>query len=220
MDFVFRGMLTIEYSISGGHPESDDRLPRRGDRLGYINTSGNLVIPAKFRFTFAKNSIFSDGLAAVVPGDQVLLNYGYINHDGQWVIMPRYLRAMPFRSGKAEVTLGPQVFSRWGGVRNKTESEEPPTGIDRERQFQLFLTSHGLLGMPQASLEQFLGPADYKTVNGQGYWLETSCTTALGVEIVLSDGIVSKYRYHDRDKFGQWIDQSHPDYSEMSYSSL
>jgi hypothetical protein len=193
--------------------KSDDRfskrVPRRGDRLGYIDPDGHLVIPAKYRFASARDTRFSNGLAAVVPGDTVLLNYGYINHDGQWAIKPKFSKAGPFQGEKASVIIGENEFSSssWK-MRNEM-------GFARERQFQLFLSSHHLLGMTKETAESLLGPPNFLTANTTTYCLESNCTTALNVEITYLDDIVTKYRYTGNVN-GNWIDGTRPDYFELS----
>lgn len=67
------------------------RIPRFN--YGFINTSGELVIP--LRFCFAKD--FSEGLAAV----QVDGKHGYIDKNGRMVISPRFRTADSFSEGLA-----------------------------------------------------------------------------------------------------------------------
>jgi hypothetical protein len=200
--------------------KSDDRfpkrVPRRGDRLGYIDPEGHLVIPAKYRFVFARDARFSNGLAAVVPGDAVLLNYGYINHDGQWAIKPKFSKAGPFQGGKASVIIGENEFSSSSWKMSHGGSDEVGMGVMRERQFQLFLSSHHLLGMTKETVESLLGPPNYLTAKTTTYCLESNCTTVLNVEINYLDDIATKYRYNSGKVNGDWIDGIRPDYSEMS----
>jgi hypothetical protein len=58
------------------------------DKWGFINTSGNFVIPAQFDDA---NS-FSEGLAAVKVGDK----WGYIDKTGQLKIKPQFDNALYF----------------------------------------------------------------------------------------------------------------------------
>jgi len=67
-----------------------------GDKYGYIDHDGNVVIAAQFDLTFG----FSEGLAAV----QVKGLWGYIDKDGRVVIEPRKLHsAESFHNGLAHI---------------------------------------------------------------------------------------------------------------------
>jgi hypothetical protein len=69
------------------------------DSAGYIDATGNLVIPAKFTYV----SGFSEGLALVKPiGTH---KYGYINKKGEMVIGPEYELSLPFSEGVATVKM-------------------------------------------------------------------------------------------------------------------
>jgi len=69
---------------------------------GYMDTTGQIVIPMKFRNAMQ----FSEGLAAV----QVDGKWGYIDQKGQFVIEPRFLTARDFKQGRAKVEVEPD---RW-----------------------------------------------------------------------------------------------------------
>jgi hypothetical protein len=77
----------------------------REDRLwGFIDKSGNEVIPIKFGpgLTSAIGQ-FRDGLAPALQGDWREGRYGYIDKSGNFVIPPSYSQAEPFHEGKAMV---------------------------------------------------------------------------------------------------------------------
>lgn len=75
-----------------------------GDRWGFVNREGKLVIPA----VFDTAEQFSEGLACVSEVGR----YGYIDLNGQYVIHPQYSRARTFSEGRAAV-----VFStKWGFI--------------------------------------------------------------------------------------------------------
>ena len=80
------------------------KIPERSSvRLGFINTTGRLVIP--FDFVDVRGG-FSDGLAAVATQDKARPDYwfyGYIDHSGAWIIKPIYDDAQPFSEGLAAV---------------------------------------------------------------------------------------------------------------------
>jgi len=69
---------------------------------GYMDTTGQIVIPMKF-----KNAMhFSEGLAAV----EVDGKWGYIDRKGQTVIPPQFHKAREFKQGRAKVEVEPD---RW-----------------------------------------------------------------------------------------------------------
>ncbi|XEC93934.1 WG repeat-containing protein [Paenibacillus tarimensis] len=97
------GIFTGEYA-----PVSKD------GKIGYINTSGQFVIPP--RFVWASN--FYEGLAAVnVDG-----KYGYIDMSGQFVIPTQYELAYRFRNGQALV----RQDGKYGFINREGEMVVPP----------------------------------------------------------------------------------------------
>jgi hypothetical protein len=64
---------------------------------GYIDVSGNLVIPPRFDHA----NPFSDGVAQVEINER----WGYINKDGTFAISARFLRARSFNEGRAWVII-------------------------------------------------------------------------------------------------------------------
>ena len=71
-----------------------------GERYGYIDRSGRVMIPPRFQFA----QIFSEGLARVKVDDRS----GYIDRDGQIVISPRFHKAFKFSDGLARVCAPPE----------------------------------------------------------------------------------------------------------------
>ena len=69
----------------------------QGEKWGYIDQTGRLVIP----LTFDRASPFSEGLAAVDVKEKT----GYIDATGKFVIPPRFLAGFPFSGGLALVIL-------------------------------------------------------------------------------------------------------------------
>jgi hypothetical protein len=70
-----------------------------GDKYGFINTKGEVVIPAKFETP----SNFSEGLARVGTEDNHSFLYGYIDKKGNFVIPAQFVDASDFREGMAAV---------------------------------------------------------------------------------------------------------------------
>lgn len=67
----------------------------RGNTFGYLNTRGEIAIPARFEFA----NDFSEGFAAVQLGRK----YGYIDPEGRFVVKPSFGLAFPFKNGFARV---------------------------------------------------------------------------------------------------------------------
>ena len=70
---------------------------KQGNKWGYIDKTGRLIIP--FKFDAADD--FSEGLAAV----EIKEKTGYIDKTGKFVIPPRFLSGFPFSSGMALVVI-------------------------------------------------------------------------------------------------------------------
>ena len=70
---------------------------KQGNKWGYIDKTGRLIIP--FKFDAAAD--FSEGLADV----EIKEKTGYIDQTGKFVIPPRFLSGFPFSSGMALVII-------------------------------------------------------------------------------------------------------------------
>jgi len=74
-------------------------------KVGFINTSGKLVITYKY---YAKDSVsmprFNDGFAAVGALKDNKLQFGYIDTKGKWIIKPEYDSANDFNFNRAVVS--------------------------------------------------------------------------------------------------------------------
>jgi tetratricopeptide (TPR) repeat protein len=75
-----------------------------GDKVGYVNTLGKIVVPPRFDRAYD----FHEGLAAIVNGDLG----GYIDHTGALVISARYRSIGEFSEGLAAV----QINDRFGFI--------------------------------------------------------------------------------------------------------
>lgn len=72
-----------------------------GMAFGYIDTSGKMVIPAKF----TNAGLFKEGLAPVENASLGgPISWGYINTKGSYVIKPQFYKAEPFSDGMGKVT--------------------------------------------------------------------------------------------------------------------
>ncbi len=76
--------------------QRDDELD---PHAGYIDHSGTLVIPLRFRSRYS----FSEGLAVAKDDNG---KWGYIDKKGNWVIQPKFDEAGYFREGLAYVKVG------------------------------------------------------------------------------------------------------------------
>ena len=74
-----------------------------GDKWGYINPKGEIVIKPQFD---NRPGDFSEGLAQMKIGDFFRSKYGYINRKGKIVINPQFDYAWPFSKGLARVRSG------------------------------------------------------------------------------------------------------------------
>ena len=85
---------------------------------GFFDTLGHQRIPFRYRAA----SSFNEGLAVVaVDIDSTLLQYGYIDHDGNTVIAPQYDYAFPFYEGFAVV----KKYERYGMINRKNKEVFP-----------------------------------------------------------------------------------------------
>ncbi|MFW9336442.1 WG repeat-containing protein [Paenibacillus polymyxa] len=108
-DYIFKNHLALVYAP-------------KGNKIGYINTSGNLVVPLKY--TFGRG--FSEGLA-VIQSDKGL--YGYVDAKGTEVIPTQYKRALDFSEGLAAVQ---NDKGKWGFIDKRGKAIIPfkYTGAD------------------------------------------------------------------------------------------
>lgn len=82
-------------------------------RLGYVDRTGRMVIPARFD----DGDDFSEGVA---PARLVGGVHGYIDKTGKFVIPPNFLMADPFKEGFAAVFVDTGAFDWRGGFIDKT----------------------------------------------------------------------------------------------------
>jgi hypothetical protein len=136
-------------------------MVRLGDdsnaRFGYIDKTGNLIIPAKF----GEARDFSEGLAAVKINrpyqdepDNSDKYWGYINAAGAYVITPRYYQVKAFSEGLAAVS--PKTLAPYGYVDRTGKMVIEP-------QFDM------RTGPFQNGIARVYTDRDYKTRDEHGY---------------------------------------------------
>jgi len=115
---------------------------RLGEKYGYIDRSGRVVISPRFQFA----QIFSEGLARVVDNDRS----GYIDQTGRVVIAPQFHKAYKFSDGLARVCAPPGnlslLFRLFRLVGWEDHNAYPCGYIDRTGKQvidYLYLPSHG-----------------------------------------------------------------------------
>jgi hypothetical protein len=173
----------------------------RGDRIGFIDVQGKLVIPAKFFAGSNRVCGFSNGLCAIRVADDLLHYYGFIDRDGKWVISPKYIQVTSFEDhDMAAVFAGPTEFS-------KKSWDKKSMGWERVQEFQLFLKQYGLLGLSKAKVLQLLGAPDQSSSSPdrQSYTLMADCISGLGVDIEFENDVVKRYRYNS-ERPSEWFD--------------
>ena len=85
---------------------------KSGDKWGYVNRKGNIIINPQFEAVYN----FQEGLALVKSSDG---KFGYINEDGKYVINPIYKDASKFSEGVACVVMEngkPQYIDKTGKI--------------------------------------------------------------------------------------------------------
>jgi hypothetical protein len=92
----------------GNFEKAENGGPFEKAKHGFINKSGEIVIPCKFGFAYS----FSEGLAAVAMNEDVFYTpginpvngiWGFINKQGQFIIKPQYAHIFNFHDGLAPV---------------------------------------------------------------------------------------------------------------------
>ena len=84
-----------------------------GDRYGYVNAGGKIVVKPQF----AAAGEFHDGLSAA---KEVNGRFGYINKSGQFVIKPQFTEASAFHDGVAAVSVEGGPSEKYGALIDRT----------------------------------------------------------------------------------------------------
>lgn len=107
---LFSSEVKIGANIYNDEKGNTDRDLVTETRYGFVNTSGKVVIPAKFRKAYP----FIDGLSIAMSDDGL---FGFIDMKGKWVIAPAFLDALPFSEGLAAVE--DKATGLWGFIDRK-----------------------------------------------------------------------------------------------------
>ena len=100
------------------YPTDDMIMVDSSNLFGFFDTLGHQRIP----FLYRAASSFNEGLAVVaVDIDSNLVQYGYIDHDGNTVIAPQYDYAFPFFEGVAVV----KQYERYGMINRQNKEVFP-----------------------------------------------------------------------------------------------
>ncbi|EDP98002.1 WG repeat-containing protein [Kordia algicida OT-1] len=100
-------VIDFLYDKTGGFSEGLAMVTQKG-KTGYIDRSGEIVIPIKLKSTWRGN--FHEGLAVFKAENG---KYGFIDTSGKVKIAPIYDSAIPFRNGLSHIQL-----NKKGGVIN------------------------------------------------------------------------------------------------------
>ncbi|MEP7355078.1 MAG: WG repeat-containing protein [Acidobacteriota bacterium] len=101
----------------------------RDGKMGFIDKSGKLVIPARF----AEANDFAEGMAAVRVEEGVDSKFGYLDQTGAFAIMPQFNQAYAFSEGLAAVEIGGTAVDHqllgatWGFIDKAGEFRIPAT---------------------------------------------------------------------------------------------
>jgi hypothetical protein len=102
-------LLPIQYTFA---EDDQDSLTFReglaalckGQKVGFMDSTYQEVIPFEYQRTTFKNTFFSDGLAAVVQRDKYSQDkFGFINRQNQLIVPFTYVAVHPFEGGRARV---------------------------------------------------------------------------------------------------------------------
>jgi len=116
-------LAAIPCGFSEGFAAVRTEAPKRKSerRCGYIDNSGQVVIPEQF----SGCGMFSDGFAPVMVMKKREKLYGYIDKTGAFVIEPRFARAGLFGDGLAAVLEG-ENDTDFGYIDKKGEMKLEP----------------------------------------------------------------------------------------------
>ena len=180
----------------------------KGANWGFIDKTGKLVIAAKYYVDqhldlskFQAQMLlrehhdpaphFGEGLAAVAEGDEINHKFGFIDHNGAWLIQPQFKYATNFTEGYAAICFGKTGFdpASWNSRHNGY--------IQRENDFRLFTLEHNVIGMTRRDINGCLGEPTKRRPNEDVYVLYTNWCGYQNTEVVIKyeGDTVSKLDY-------------------------
>jgi WG containing repeat len=112
-----------------------------GDKMGFINKAGVLIIPLKFDFKSGQMADFVNGFAKITVGTKV----GYIDKKGNEITPPKYAGGTDFKEGMAVVGVdtnwnkhtsdGSKITTAWGYI-DATGKEVIPCKYENAGSFE------------------------------------------------------------------------------------
>jgi WG containing repeat len=99
----------LQITNPSASPNLDRFLFRQNGKLGYIDRTGKIVVPAKFDRI---DEDFSEGLAAISIGKK----WGYIDPMGKIVIPLKFDQTTSFHEGLAGVSIAKNGSDEWGYI--------------------------------------------------------------------------------------------------------
>ena len=108
----FKPSNTDDCAATYGHFNGGLSRWKFGDKYGFIDQSGTVVIKPEFDLTFD----FSEGMALVVQANK----YGFVDTTGRMVIEPQFYYAKDFHNGLAKVFYS-QRNDNWGYIDKSTD---------------------------------------------------------------------------------------------------
>jgi hypothetical protein len=179
--------------------------PKNGARFGYIDKTGQFVIPPKFpcpKYIDQKEVSFKGGLAKATGEINSDITYGVINRQGAFVVPPVYVSVSKFDDGLAIVDAGCVGFDK-----SEWNKEDKRGGRNRVEQCIKFLRQYDFIGMKKEAAELLLGPGEplERQQNARSYLLQSSCIGGLSMGIRYANGKVDGYTFDLRDPITRWI---------------
>lgn len=145
------------------------------EKTGYINTSGQFVIPPKYDSA----ADFSDGLAAVWTGDRV----GYIDRTGKQIIAPfQAYYAEAFHDGVAIVTLKDGAKGNKDYTMDKKGQKTAYPGITNIGEY-----ADGLLTFEKKGLWGYMNLSGKVVIEPKYNWASTFYAGAAQVQMTEAD---------------------------------
>lgn len=159
------------------------------DKLGYIDKTGEIVIPLKYEWIGylgtmrgIRTSAFTDGLAVVCQNGK----YGFVDKTGKEIVPCKYDDAFIFAEGMAAVKLG----TKWGFI-DTTGREVVPPKYDRVSSFSEGMAAVANGGELYIPPEDELGEVEY--INSKWGFIDKTGTEVIPCQY----SYVEKFRFQE-----------------------